>query len=64
MVGFWIFIIVLTICATFVICVFLNNADANFKLWDTKFRWREIDQRLKRIEEALAKMGDSHEDTD
>lgn len=58
MVGFWIFIIVLTICATFVICVFLANANENFQLWDTKFRWREIDQRLKRIEEALSKMGE------
>jgi hypothetical protein len=57
MVGFWIFVIVLTICATFVICVFLDNAKEHFPLWDTKRRWEEIDRRLKRIEEALAKMG-------
>ena len=58
MVGFWIFITVFVICATFVACFFLSNADANFKLWDMNFRWKEIDKRLKHIEEALAKMGE------
>ena len=57
MVGFWIFLIALLICATIIICVFLYNAKENFPLWDTKRRWEDIDRKLKHIEEVLANMG-------
>ena len=57
MVGFWIFITVFTICATFVACSFLNNAKENFSLWETKRGINDICRRLDDIEKALAKMG-------
>ena len=57
MVGFWIFITVFVICATFVACSFLDNAKENFSLWETKRGIDSICRRLDDIEKALAKMG-------
>lgn len=55
MIGFWIFVIVLVICATVVICVFLQNADS-FKAWDVDKRLREVNNHLCVIEEDLRKL--------
>lgn len=57
MAGFWIFITVFVICATFVACCFLENAKENFSLWETKRGIDSICRRLDDIEKALAKMG-------
>ena len=53
MVGFWIFMIVLIICITIVICVFLNCAEG-LKIYDVKIGMREINRRLYDIESTLA----------
>ena len=58
MIGFWVFFVVVIICVTVVVCVFLNNANENFNLWATKNKLDDIINRLERIEEALAKMGE------
>ena len=57
MVGFWIFLIVLLICATIITCVFLYSTKENFPLWETKRQLRYITTMLEEMKEALAKMG-------
>jgi hypothetical protein len=57
MVGFWVFLCLLLICATIVICVWLSNSNENYSSWETRNGIEKICIRLSRIEEALAKMG-------
>lgn len=59
MTGFWIFICLLLICATIIICTFLSNAKENFSLWETKRGIRNICIRLDHIEEVVKPKGEN-----
>ena len=61
MIGFWIFMIVLTICATFVICTFLANANESFPLWETKSSLNYIKDKSLIIERELKKLAKENE---
>lgn len=52
MIWFWLFMIILIICITVVVCVFLQNAD-NLHIYEVHRAFREIDCRLERIEESI-----------
>lgn len=54
MTGFWIFLIVITVCITIVICTFLKNE--GIAKWDMRSNLRNIECRLSRIDEKLEGM--------
>lgn len=51
MIGFWIFLIVLIICITIVICTFLKNEGTS--KWDMHGNLVNIERRLTKIDERL-----------
>ena len=55
MIGFWIFVIVLVICITIVICVFLQNEGTS--KWAMRRELENIASRLSRIDKALEEIG-------
>lgn len=55
MIGVWIFAIVVVICMTIIVCVFLSNSD-NFRLLDSNTKLREINHRLSIVENYIEKI--------
>ena len=48
----WLFMIILVICITVIICVFLQNAD-NLNIYDVRCAFEKIEKRMIRIENFI-----------
>lgn len=63
MIGFWIFLIVLLICVTVIICFAIYNTEA-LDVWKIQKKIDEMDKHIVMIAKMIEKQSDEKEGTD